>query len=1198
MGKILGLIFNRWTLGALLLLAFLAVLWLISPLVAVGEWRPLESTTSRWVVTIVVLLFVLALVVWKIVRAKQGNKKVVEQLAAAPAGGGAAAESPEIAAVRKRFAEALATLRNARFGTAAASGQGLWARLKNQLGGRYLYQLPWYLIIGAPGAGKTTALRNAGLNFPLAKQLGEHAVRGVGGTRLCDWWFTDQAVLIDTAGRFTTQDSDAAQDKATWNGFVEMLKRSRKRQPLNGVLVTVSVADLVGRNLIEREQHAQAVRARVQELHEQLRIRIPIYLLVTKCDLLAGFGEHFASLDKDQRAAPWGFTFPLAPAGAWNEKLVPEFNALLERLDQGLIDRLQAEGDTVRRARMYGFPNQFANLAAPLSEFTRHVFAPSPYEAEPMLRGVYFVSGTQEGTPIDRVLGAVARRYRIEQSMLPPQKSSGRSFFLQRLLSEVVFAEQGLAGTDRRWERTRNAWAIAGYAAIAAIGVGLLAAWTVSWRNNAAYVQAVQERVDLVRRQVQETPNRTTPDLLPVLPALEATRRLASDAGPVREADSVPWSLGFGLYQGEKLDGAARSAYQRMLVDAVQPRLALRVEEQLRASEQPDSLYEALKAYLMMYEPPRFEAASLKQHIEADWEARLGREISVEQRAALSGHLDALLERGATVSPLPRDERLIEATRTRLAAVPLQQRVYNRLRQRGLGAEFPEVTAAAAGGPNTQLVFVRASGLPLTKGVPGLFTYDGYYKGFQKKVGEVAKTLADEQGWVLGVTAAPLTQAATPGQAVAQAADGLLGTRVVDDVRRLYLNEYRDTWRAYIADIRLQPLTSMAQVIEKTRFLSGPDTPLLPMLKRFSKETTLLAPQPGAAGVAGSLVERGRQAVAGALGSAGTALAQGDRLESIVDDEFRPLRAMITAPEGGKPPIDGLIERLKELQVHLIAVKQALDQKTQPPSSPLPNQIKAEGASSPEPVRSLLDSLGSSGARAANIATRGSLAADVRSVVGEFCQQAVSGRYPFDPTAAREVTPADFAALFGPGGRFEQMQNKLEQYIDTSTRPWRFKQGENSLGSDLGTLPQFQRAKEIREAFFAAGPVPGVSMEMKPFEMDARLKEFLLDVDGQILRYDHGPQIPVQIKWPGPRGSGVVRVTVQPSGGAGLVNDGPWALFRLFDRVAITPGNSPEKFRATFDIDGRKAIFDVRNSSVRNPLRLPDLRAFQCPQGL
>lgn len=1201
MGKILGLFFNRWTLGVLLLAAFLAVLWIIGPLVAIGTWRPLESSLSRWIVSGIVLLLALGLVAWKMVRSRQGNRKVVDQLAAAPAA--AATESPEIASVRKRFAEALATLRNARFGTAAASGQGWWARLKNQLGGRYLYQLPWYLIIGAPGSGKTTALRNAGLNFPLAAQLGEHAVRGVGGTRLCDWWFTDQAVLIDTAGRFTTQDSDAAQDKATWNGFVDMLKGARKRQPLNGVLVTVSVADLVGRNSVEREQHARAVRARVQELHEQLRIRIPIYLLVTKCDLLAGFAEHFAALDKDQRAAPWGYTFPLAPANAWTERLAPEFNALLERLDQGLIDRLQAESDTVRRSRIYGFPNQFANLAGVLTEFTRQVFAPSPYESEPMLRGVYFVSGTQEGTPIDRVLGAVARRYRIEQSILPAQKSSGRSFFLQRLLTEVVFAEHGLAGTDRRWERQRNGWAIAGYAFVALLSLGLLGAWTMSWRNNAAYVEAVSQRVDLVRRQVQEAPNRTTADLLPVLPALEATRRLATDAGQnlgSGEGQPVPWSLGFGLYQGEKLDGAARSAYQRMLVDAVQPRLALRVEEQLRASQQPDSLYEALKAYIMMYEPARFEAASLKQHIEADWEARLGREISVEQRAALTGHLDALLERGATISPLPRDEALIESTRTRLASVPLQQRVYNRLRQRGLGSEFRDVTASDAGGANTQLVFVRASGLPLTKGVNGLFTYDGYHKGFQKVVGEVTKTLAAEQSWVLGITPAQ-----NPAQAATQAADSLLGSaRLVDDVRRIYLNEYRETWRAYIADIRLQPLTSMAQAIEKTRFLTGPDTPLVPMLRRFSKETTLLAAQPGVAGQVGSrvgaIVEQGRQAVAGALGAAPvTSGAPGERLESIVDEEFRSLRAMVSAPEGGKPPIDGLIERLKELQVHLIAVDQALKAKAPPPTSPLPNQLKAEGGSAPEPVRALLDSLGSSSARAATIALRGSLSAEVRSMVGEFCQQAISGRYPFDPSSAREVTPADFAALFGPGGKFEQMQSKLTPYVDTSTRPWRFLPVDGApLGTDVGTLPQFQRAKEIRDAFFAAGPLPGVRLIMKPFEMDARLKEFLLDVDGQLLRYDHGPQIPTEIKWPGPRGSGVVRVTVQPAGGTGLVNDGAWALFRLFERVAITPGNSPEKFRATFDIDGRKAIFDVTSSSVRNPLRLPDLRAFQCPNGL
>ena len=198
------------------------------------------------------------------------------------------------------------------------------------------------------------------------------------------------------------------------------------------------------------------------------------------------------------------------------------------------------------------------------------------------------------------------------------------------------------------------------------------------------------------------------------------------------------------------------------------------------------------------------------------------------------------------------------------------------------------------------------------------------------------------------------------------------------------------------------------------------------------------------------------------------------------------------------------------------------------------------------------------------------------------------------------MTPADFAALFGPGGRFEQMQMKLAPYIDTSTRPWRFRPVEGTpLGADVGTLPQFQRAQAIREAFFAGGGnVPGVRMIMKPLEMDTRLREFLLDVDGQIVRYDHGPQIPTEIKWPGPRGTGVVRVSVLPAGGTGMVNDGAWALFRLFERVTVTPGSAPEKFRASFDVDGRKAVFDVTTSSVKNALRLPELRSFQCPNGL
>src|ERR1051325_5674967 len=132
----------------------------------------------------------------------------------------------EVAPVRQRFTEALALLKKSR----------------GARGGPALASLPWYVIIGPPGAGKTTALQNSGLRFPLAERFGNEALRGVGGTRNCDWWFTDDAILVDTAGRYVTQDSDANADSAEWQGFLALLKKHRRRRPLNGVLVAISLS--------------------------------------------------------------------------------------------------------------------------------------------------------------------------------------------------------------------------------------------------------------------------------------------------------------------------------------------------------------------------------------------------------------------------------------------------------------------------------------------------------------------------------------------------------------------------------------------------------------------------------------------------------------------------------------------------------------------------------------------------------------------------------------------------------------------------------------------------------------------------------------------------------------------------------------------------------------------------------------------
>lgn len=1196
MKKLLGLIFHPWLLLALGAVALSVAIWIVGPMIAVGNWRPLESEFSRWIFIAALLAFVLLRQAWRWWKARRTNSQVVAQLtAAAPSATPNDPASAEIAVLQQRFNQALDQLRQARFSSGRKGPGAIWSDFSARIGRRYLYELPWYVIIGAPGSGKTTALLNSGLNFPLASTMGDHSVRGVGGTRNCDWWFTDEAVLIDTAGRYTTQTSDAENDAKAWEGFLGLLKRSRPRQPVSGILVTVSVSDLLMQSAAERATHAQAVRRRVQELHQHLGIRFPIYLLVTKCDLLAGFTDYLGDIDKEARATPWGFTFALdSDQRSDLSAFGSEYEALEKRLQDGLIDRLQPERDVQRRARIYAFPQQFSGMREVLLEFAQKVFSPSQFEQHPLLRGVYFVSGTQEGTPIDRMLGRLSRNFGLSGDTATASAGQGRSYFLTRLLREVVFAESGLSGTNLKWERKRSALALGGYALLGLGMVAALFAWTTSYINNQRYVAQVEETLSAAEKLIQSN-DPPTSDPRPLLPRLHAAQTLPRAAPD----GSVPWSLGFGLYQGDKLESAADRAYQRLLVDGLLPSLALRVEQQLRSGVNPELQYEALKAYVMLHDPEHFSAQALKLYVTEDWKATLPRDTTHEQREALVSHLDTLLAQGPAVSPLAQDQALLKQTQTRLASTSLPSRIYQRLKRQGVGADIAEFNAIKAGGPATPLVFRRASGVPLTVGIPGVFTYDGYHKGFQSEVASVSQQLAEEEVWVLGV--APLARPAlVPGFAQSQ---------IADQVRRIYLNDYVQVWEDFIADLKLQTPKSLAEAVQTARTLSSPDNPLVPLLRAMSRETTL-STAPNLTGKASTVVrdklDQSRTQLGRLFGTqpVEALTAPTEQIESIVDNRFTSLRQLVTSPGGqGPAPVDSTIALLNDIYTFLSAADTSVKAGSPPPPSVVPDKVKAEGARAPEPVRSLVTTLSVVGSTLAYGITRSNLSHAINSQIGEFCRQATSGRYPFVRNSNRDVTQEDFARLFSPNGLFDDFfQKNLQPFVDTSTRPWSFRQQAGASMGDPGALLTFQRAAMIRETFFrSGGAVPGLKLDFTPNEMDTSITQFILDVDGQIVKYAHGPQIPVSIQWPGPRGSSQVRVELSPSsaaGSSGMVTSGPWALFRMIDRLQVETGSAPERFRATFNVNGRKASFDVTTSSVRSPFRLSELEQFTCPTGL
>mgnify|MGYP000430351371 CR=1 FL=1 len=292
MAKVIEFFKNRIVISVIGLIVVALLIWFIGPHIKFGSdnFAPLGGEVAR------LLVIMAMLVLWGLnnlrvsMRNAKSNAALVDDLQGNQSSPGSILSeqrSEEMKILSERFTQALATLKKAQF-------RGAGSR-------KALYELPWYIIIGPPGSGKTTALINSSLEFPLAEKFGKEALHGVGGTRNCDWWFTNEAVLIDTAGRYTTQDSHKIIDSGAWDGFLDLLKRNRRRRPINGAIVAISLQELLTQTEDERIKHSKAIRSRIDELMEKLEIRFPIYLMFTKTDLVSGFSEFFEDLGKDAR---------------------------------------------------------------------------------------------------------------------------------------------------------------------------------------------------------------------------------------------------------------------------------------------------------------------------------------------------------------------------------------------------------------------------------------------------------------------------------------------------------------------------------------------------------------------------------------------------------------------------------------------------------------------------------------------------------------------------------------------------------------------------------------------------------------------------------------------------------------------------------------------------------------------------------
>ncbi|NOY73152.1 MAG: type VI secretion system membrane subunit TssM [Gammaproteobacteria bacterium] len=1186
MRRIFSFFTQTWLLALIGIILFSLIIWYIGPLVAIADYKPLESETVR------LLLVFVVFIIWGLnnLRRKKSDEKsdkkiasnLIEDAKSSPDKNSQAAKekSPDEEMLSKRLSDAITTLQQSQFGKKGK-----------------LYKLPWYMIIGAPGSGKTTALKNSGLQFPLRSKLGEEPVQGAGGTRYCDWWFTDEAILIDTAGRYTTQDNPKKIENHSWIGFLEKLKKLRPKRPLNGIILTISISDLLQKTGTQKAIQTTAIKQRIQELNSHLGMELPVYVLFTKTDVVAGFSSFFADLEKEEQQQVWGITFPYKRATDNNnllEKFNTEYMMLMERINNRVLNRLNHEKNAQQRTLIYEFPHQMSALKQPLYEFLYNIFTPNQFEDPFLFRGVYFISGTQTNMAAQWVTGVLQNDQRTPPTHIAIKEP--KTFFVTRLLKDIIFSEANMATINTK-EKSRHRWT---YRITFAVTICIFAGGVFAWNNskniNEDYIAQLDKQI---KKYAEVTGgnldgNQNWSSLAAGLNQLKSLR-----TGYDEGSEDYLFQQGLGLYQGHKLGSQAYTTYLKALEMFFMTDLAELLTAELDfAEKEDDHLYEALKSYLMLYTPEKMDTEIFAIWVNILWNRALPGEFNQEIRDHLNVHLATALQEN--ILPPAIDQARVDKSREILMSTSQDSRIYRRLKNEYNQKHKEQYTVSQVLGKKADIMFYRRSGKPLTEGIPELFTYKGFHTGFNIQNKKLAKRLTDEQ-WIYGDT---VTEKLSQDQV----------EKISERVNEYYFNEYTLHWRNLIKDLAVKPFNTVNQGQAVVRLFASSEEPLITLLNSIRKNTAL-GEVPAVSESTKALLDTvTEEIVSDEKSRLERILPKSSGSSSIklpgyvVSENFDSFNDYANNSEG--LPLHQLQSSLNALDEYFQTLADAGNLKQAAFQANLNSEAGSNAlttvnrsiAEAPPEIRRWFGSIAKNTNKITATASQGHINNLWQTEVMDFYNTALKGRYPIDASSEREIKMDDFTAFFGPAGIIDNyFKNYIEPFVDSSQGAWKWKK---NIGLSDQSLRFFERARRIKRAYFnAAEGGPQVKFTLKPRSLDTAATAILLETANVSFKYSHGPIKSTRISWPSAESetdSSTISFTLASRGTpVSVTTQGEWSWFRLLDNHAKkTATKNSDSLLVTFTLSGIDATYELKPQSTYNPFDNQDIKNFNLPTQL
>ena len=1123
--------------------------------------------------------------------------------------------------LRRRMRRALDSLKASHLG----STRGRAAR----------YGLPWYLVLGAAGCGKTSAIRNAGLKITLSAQA-EPPGGAAEPTLDCDWIFATGGVLLDTPGRYASQREDFPE----WLELLKLLKAHRPKAPVNGVLLAVSLWDLTRPRTPAIAAQARLLRQRLGEMEKAFRMKIPVYLVVTKMDQLRGFGPFFQGRPQAERDQVWGAT--LAP-GQFPRTMGEQFDQLSQGLAQMATDRLTRDPGS-REGSLAAFPLEFRALREALLAFAELLVEEDPYHPSPLIRGFYFTSAMQGETAEVCDRDRIAARFGLLPAPEQPAPA-GPPCFLEGLFSEAVFPDRDLVrhGVGPGGNRISKAAMAASLAGLSLLAGG----WSWSFAGNRKLIREAREEA---REAWLLYGSQSLVDRMKALQVLqfrlEHLDRYRRQGRPV--------ALGWGLYQGGRVAGILRAHYLSGLAETMLQPVRHKLEEDLaqafieprpgipapgsrpaagRSKGRPpagpstaeapaadlEQAYNTLKTYLMLAHPERMEMAHLTDQIPRFWRPWLqaqavdGSEAGLFRMAERTVAFYAAQIREPDLPVIANRPELVARARARLRGqirnlTPLEQ-IYTEMKTRANTRFEPMTLSRILNGRDQDLL----TGSCFIQGSLTREAWEGY---FREAFLEASRGGFQGTDWVLD---SPL--------------DGPLETQGSPETNRarledLYKADYAREWTRFLQGLAVRAFTGPGDAAAALARLADPQaSPLKLVVAQAAYQTAWDNPselKKSLHAARNKVIEQTERL----LGGHGGPVVESRDHPGQLGGQFAAAAALADPGGGGRATLDAYLGLLQKIRARMLAIgnggdpgyeaRQCLQatlagaselaEGQQWVDSALPGPGNEEGRANLRPF--LLRPL---------IQTYAALLPEAEQDLNRAWTQQVynawsnlANKYPF-ADAANEAQMADILKFLKPGDgilpRFmeKQLGGLLARHGESFVpRTW----GGLSLPFGPGFLRGISRLRAAAETLEEGDPS---RFELQPVPTPG-LSEIILELDGQRLQYRNGPQAWAGFCWPNPAApvQGARIQSVEFQGATAEVQNAPGrlGLMRLLDqcrvenRLAPTSSlewklkpsrASPSRDAAPDSPPDRRIRFNFRMVSGPNPLRLGALRQHALP---